>query len=390
MAILARVRSARWAVPVALAALAGHALVLLLWPGAHLLLIDLQVYRAGAEHLLAGQSLYAGPVLGAMMFVYPPFAALLVVPLTAAPVEVVNAVWTAGSLLLLGVVVRRCLQRVGVPAPLPVVVALVLAATWLDPVRTTLYLGQVNIVLLALVALDVLGPANSRWRGIGIGLAAAVKLTPLLFVVYLLVTGRIRAALTALATFVVAAGLGFLLAPADSVDYWLRGTFAAAGRISPADALSNHALTGTLVRRLGEVPVLPLVASALVVVCTLLVARLAYQAGEEVLAAAVCGLGAAAAAPFAWSHHYVWIVPLVLALAVRPAGRWLAAVVVVATAAVITRLPGPGVGPIPATGLVSLWPDTYAVLTLVVLAAVAVLCRRGAAAPAEDGVTAPR
>jgi alpha-1,2-mannosyltransferase len=387
MAILARLRCARWAVPVALAALIGHALVLLLWPDAHLLLIDLQVYRAGAEHLLAAQPLYAGPVLGAMMFVYPPFAALLVAPLTAVPVPVLNAAWTAGSLLLLGAVVRRCLQRAGVPAPLPVVVALVLAATWLDPVRTTLYLGQVNLVLLALVALDVLGPAQSRWRGIGIGLAAAVKLTPLLFVVYLLVTGRIRAALTALATFVVAAGLGFLLAPADSVDYWLRGTFAAAGRISPADALSNHALTGTLVRRLGEVPVLPLAASALVVVCTLLVARLAHRAGEEVLAAAVCGLGAAAAAPFAWSHHYVWIVPLVLALAVRPAGRWLAAGVVVATAAVITRLPGPGVGPIPATGLVSLWPDTYAVLTLLVLAAVAVLCRRRAGTPAEVGAS---
>ena len=374
----AQLGTARWAVPVALVALVGHAVVLLLWPEAHLLLIDLQVYRAGAEHLLAGQPLYAGPVLDAMMFVYPPFAALVVAPLTTVPVAVLNALWTAGSLLLLGAVVRRCLQRAGLPASLPVVMALVLAATWLDPVRTTLYLGQVNLVLLALVALDVLGPADSRWRGIGIGLAAAVKLTPLLFVVYLLVTGRIRAAATALATFVAAAGLGFLLAPADSVDFWLHGTFAAAGRISPADALSNHALTGTLVRRLGEVPVLPLAASALLAVCTLLVARRAYRAGEEVLAASVCGLGAAAAAPFAWSHHYVWIVPLVLALAARPGGRQLAAGVVLATVAVITRLPGPGVGPIPATGLVSLWPDAYAVLTLVVLAAVAVLCRRGA------------
>jgi len=374
----AQLGTARWAVPVALVALVGHAVVLLLWPEAHLLLIDLQVYRAGAEHLLAGQPLYAGPVLDAMMFVYPPFAALVVAPLTTVPVAVLNALWTAGSLLLLGAVVRRCLQRAGLPASLPVVMALVLAATWLDPVRTTLYLGQVNLVLLALVALDVLGPADSRWRGIGIGLAAAVKLTPLLFVVYLLVTGRIRAAATALATFVAAAGLGFLLAPADSVDFWLHGTFAAAGRISPADALSNHALTGTLVRRLGEVPVLPLAASALLAVCTLLVARRAYRAGEEVLAASVCGLGAAAAAPFAWSHHYVWIVPLVLALAARPGGRLLAAGVVLATVAVITRLPGPGVGPIPATGLVSLWPDAYAVLTLVVLAAVAVLCRRGA------------
>src|SRR5688500_19696645 len=124
MAILARLRGARWAVPVALAALVGHALVLLLWPDAHLLLIDLQVYRAGAEHLLAGQPLYAGPVLGAMMFVYPPFAALLVIPLTAAPVAVLNAVLSAGSLLLLGAVVRRFLHLTEDPAPLTVGMAL--------------------------------------------------------------------------------------------------------------------------------------------------------------------------------------------------------------------------------------------------------------------------
>ena len=49
--------------------------------------------------------------------------------------------------------------------------------------------------------------------------------------------------------------------------------------------------------------------------------------------------------------------------------------VLAAGVAVVTRLPGPAVGPIPATGLVSLWPDTYALLTVVVLAAVAWVCR---------------
>jgi alpha-1,2-mannosyltransferase len=75
----------------------------------------------------------------------------------------------------------------------------------------------------------------------------------------------------------------------------------------------------------------------------------------------------------------------VLALAVRPGSRLVAAGVVVATAAVITRLPGPGVGPIPATGLVSLWPDTYALLTLVVLAGVAWSCRGQGTAPGLAG-----
>ena len=69
-----------------------------------------------------------------------------------------------------------------------------------------------------------------------------MKLTPLVFVVYLMLTGRMRAAVTALATFAAAVGVGFLVAPADSVTYWLEGTFAAADRISPVASTANHSL----------------------------------------------------------------------------------------------------------------------------------------------------
>jgi alpha-1,2-mannosyltransferase len=96
---------------------------------------------------------------------------------------------------------------------------------------------------------------------VGVGLAAAVKLTPLLFVVYLAATRRWRAAAAALATFVAAAGLGFLFAPADSVTFWFDGTFLAADRISAVDGPSNHSLNG-LLARLGVVGPWPLAAAA--------------------------------------------------------------------------------------------------------------------------------
>jgi alpha-1,2-mannosyltransferase len=178
--------------------------------------------------------------------------------------------------------VHRCL-----PGPLLVTVAFVAVATWLDPVRTTLYLGQINVVILALVVGDMLGPRGSRWRGVGVGLAAALKLTPLLFVAYLLLTGRIRAAVTAVATFAVAAGVGFLVAPADSVTYWLRGTFAAADRISAVGGSSNHAVSGFVARLLGEgsaAQVTYLAAAAGLVVGTLCLAVRAHREGDEVLA----------------------------------------------------------------------------------------------------------
>ncbi|MBW0115602.1 glycosyltransferase 87 family protein [Pseudonocardia abyssalis] len=353
------------------AAVLGHAVVLAIWPQAHTLLIDLQVYRAGGELVAAGRPLYGGGVLLDLPFVYPPFAALVFVPLAWPPVPVLSVGWTVLGLVLLAVVVRRC----GAGGPL--LVAVVALATWLDPVRTTFYLGQLNLVLLALVVCDLSGCRESRWRGVGIGLAAALKLTPLLFVVYLLLTGRTRAAATAIGTFVAAGALGFLVAPADSVEYWLRGTFASAGRISDVSGPSNHSLAGFLAR--AGLP--DLVPAALLAMLTLAVAVALHRRGVDLAAGTLVGLGSAAAAPFAWSHHWVWVVPLVVLLARRVvAGERAAAValggVLLATLAVITRLPGPSVGPIPATGAISLTPDAYLVLFVVVLASAAWSLRR--------------
>ncbi len=360
----------------------AQAVVLALWPDAHALLIDLQVYRAGGEHVLAGAPLYAGGVLLDLPFVYPPFAAVLFAPLALLPLDLLKVLWTGAGVALLAFVVHRCVPRAG----WPVVVLVAVVAMALDPVRTTLYLGQINIVLLALVAGDLLGRPGSRLRGVGVGLAAAVKLTPLIFVAYLVATRRWRAAATALVTFTAAAGLGFLFAPADSVAFWFDGTFLAADRISAVDGPSNHTLNG-LLARLGVAGLPWLAVAAALGVLTIALAVQAHRAGEEVLALTLCGLASAALAPFAWSHHYVWVVPLAVLLGSRVvAGDRRAAAglvgVLAATVAVVTALPGPVVGPIPATGLISLWPDAYLLLFLVTLAAAArAHTKRGAGTP---------
>jgi alpha-1,2-mannosyltransferase len=353
----------------------AQAVVLAVWPEAHVLLIDLQVYRAGGEHVLAGAPLYDGGVLLDLPFVYPPFAAVLFAPLSLLPLGLLKLIWTAAGLGLLVYVIHRCAPRAG----LPVAVLLALLATALDPVRTTLYLGQINIVLLALVVGDLLGRPESRWRGVGVGLAAAVKLTPLMFVVFLLVTGRRRAAVTAVVTFVAAAVVGFVVAPADSVAFWFDGTFVAADRISDVAGPSNHSLHG-LLARLGAGPVTWLVAAAVLGAVTIALAVRAHRSGQKLLAVTLCGLASAGLAPFAWSHHWVWVVPLAVLLGSRAVAgdRWAAAGlagVLAATVAVVTALPGPAVGPIPATGLISLWPDAYLLLYLAVLAAEVVRTR---------------
>jgi alpha-1,2-mannosyltransferase len=377
-----RRRLMRWGVVGVGVALVGQAVVLALWPAAHLLMIDLQVYRAGGEHIVRHEQLYTGGVLLDLPFVYPPFAAALFAPLSLLPLDVLKVAWTAGGIGLLAYVVHRCGRSIGVPAgSAAATMLLTLLATCLDPVRTTLYLGQINIVLLAFVVGDVLGRRDSRWRGVGVGIAAAVKLTPLVFVVYLLLTGRRRAAATAVGVFVAAAGIGFLAAPADSVAYWFDGTFAAADRISDVAGSANHSLNGLLARLGSHGTVAWLVGAAVLGTVTVGLAVREHRAGQEVLALTLCGLGSAALAPFAWSHHWVWVVPLVVLLAHRAvtgdraAGAALVGVLA-ATVAMVTALPGPGVGPIPSTGLISLQPDVYLLLFLAVLAGSSVQRRR--------------
>ena len=164
-----RTRTPRWVWPVVAALLLAQAVVLALWPAAHLLMIDLQVYRAGGEHLLAGTPLYDGGVLLDLPFVYPPFAAIVFVPLTVLPLPVLKFGWTVVGVALVVFVVRRSAALVGMRAGPAVTALLVVVLLALDPIRTTFYLGQINVVLLAVVLADVTGRPSAAGAGSGWG-----------------------------------------------------------------------------------------------------------------------------------------------------------------------------------------------------------------------------
>ncbi|WP_209313728.1 glycosyltransferase 87 family protein [Blastococcus sp. TF02A_35] len=294
--------------------------------------IDLAVYRAGGQLALDGGALYDGPVFrGDMLFTYTPFAALLFTPLamlTPAAATVAVALLNAALLVWCAL---RCWQatplRVGRGQRLLLAggTAGVLLAT--EAVHATLFLGQVNLLLMALVLWDLLGRESRRTVGIGIGIAAGIKLTPFLLVGYLLVTRRLRAAVTSVVAFAGTVLVGLVLLPGPSVTFWLGGTFADPTRVY-ADVTSTHnqSLRGLLLRSGLSQPVAQLLwmaAAAAVVAVTFLLAARAYRAGERVLAVALCGMCGATVSPWTWGHHWVWLVPLAVFLGgvlLRP--RW--------------------------------------------------------------------
>ncbi|RJQ71678.1 DUF2029 domain-containing protein [Pseudonocardiaceae bacterium YIM PH 21723] len=289
--------------------------------------VDVQVYRAGGQAVLSGDWLYDRPVTEDLSFTYPPFAALLFVPLAWLTLPVTQALWVLLNSVTLIVVLRRSMRSPQWTHVLPLAGLLMLV----EAVHTTVYIGQINLVLLALVLLDLLRPDGARGKGIGLGIAAGIKLTPLIFLLYLVITGRWRAAGTTCAAFATTVLAGFVLLPQSSRAYWLGGVFADASRVYP-DQLSTHnqSLRGMLVRLAGaEQPAfLPwLLLSATVIAGTLWLARQVSARGDELLALSLIGLLAAAVSPWSWGHHWVWLVPLsvclVRRLAQRPLSWWL-------------------------------------------------------------------
>ncbi len=286
--------------------------------------IDLEVYRAGGRAWLDGVSLYDQPfptqIGNPLAFTYPPISAVLLSPLAWLPLSAANAVWAVLTLALVIGVLVVLLARTGVAAGSTAwwwLLAAGFAATArLEPVRATMGYGQVNVVLMALVVADCLLPRTPWPRGALVGLVAAVKLTPAVFVLYFLVRRDYRAAATAAVSGVLVTALGFALAPGDSVQYWLR-SIRETNRIGAFTYTSNQNLTG-VIARFGitgtTATVLWLAASLLVLGVGLVAMHRAHTAALPVLVLALNSLVGLLVSPISWSHHWVWSVPALLAL----------------------------------------------------------------------------
>lgn len=271
-------------------------------------LLDLSVYRAGSQRLLDGASIYAQPY-GDLPFTYPPFAALVMVPLAVLPAVLAELALPLLSAVALVVVWHRC----GMATRWLLLVAP--ASALLEPVWMTQHFGQVNLLLLALVLGDLVGP-TSRWRGVLTGIAAGIKLTPLIFLGYLVVTRQWRAAAVMSASFAATVLLPIVLFPGDGLRFWT-SVLPDAGRIGAPWYAGNQSLMGVIARFGGEaawVRPLWLAASVAVVLLALWLARALFLGGDLLGAVSATGLASLLASPVSWSHHWVWCIPLGMVL----------------------------------------------------------------------------
>ncbi|ANZ39576.1 hypothetical protein BBK82_29545 [Lentzea guizhouensis] len=291
--------------------------------------IDLDVYRLGGLAWLTGNPLYTGftgpPLDPGLPFTYPPMAAVSFSALSFVPGWLLNPLLLIAGFTAMTAVCVTVAGRVrpGLKWTLGPLVPVVGLA--LDPVESTFGYGQINLLLLGLVVVDCLLVTDRRWRGVLVGVAAAVKLTPLIFVLYFLVRRDWRAAVTSVAAFAGVAVAGFLVAFRDSAQFWFHA-MVNPERIGGVALPTNQSFQGIL-RGSGLEPgaqtLLWVVLAGLAVAAGAFVAWRTEDDAVALFAIATAGL---LASPVSWLHHWVWCVPVLLFLALR--GFWPAFVVV--------------------------------------------------------------
>jgi alpha-1,2-mannosyltransferase len=347
-------------------------------PGWGLSPVDMGVYRDAGLIVRHVRPLYhphlASPLYGRFLhngepFDYPPFAALpfaLMSYLSLRALAELAAVADVLALLAAIWVTFGALGRRRGAGRLGLTLLAAAAVFFTEPVQRTMYLGQVEIVLMALVMWDMCQPDDRRWKGAGVGVAAGIKLLPLLFILYLLLARRFRQAAVATGAFLATLIVGFIALPRDSWQWLVHGLFLKANVRIDLHWSGNQSLMGILLRSVGpDVHAEWLAAAAIAVLLGMAGAVLLDRAGHRVVAVLMVSLTTLLVSPLSWDDHWVWIllaVPVLIhyALRARGAPRWawlgLAAVITAIFAAWPDSWLGRSSG---LTGIIFLPPQRY-------------------------------
>ena len=300
--------------------------------------LDFSVYWFGGSILNdAGASpsdLYGPSVAAAggpeLPFTYPPFAALIFGLLALWPqpaalmlfnvAGVAIAAWVAATIVKYWASKHDWRSAFSSSRGRWVVGALFLAVLFLGPWRETLAFGQINILLMGLMAVDLLGASRRRgFRGSGflVGIAAGIKLTPLVFGLYFLMRKDWRGLVNMSIGFAGTVLLAWVVRPAESLQFWLE-ILPDTSRIGGAGYVDNLSIKGALLHfgvPQDSVTVPWLALSLATVVLAAFLIRAASSQGARVIAMSTTALTMLLISPVSWSHHWVWMAVVLPAFA---------------------------------------------------------------------------
>jgi hypothetical protein len=279
--------------------------------------VDFSVYRFGGEQVTHGLRLYLTRYVRGHdreWFTYTPFAAVLFVPLAILPELVSQVIFQLLSVAALGVAGILTLRLAGYVPTRTVAAAAIVVGLTLEPMYHTLFLGQINLILFALIMIDVWRIARGRTAGVCIGITAAIKLIPLIFIPMLLLARRWKDAMFAAGTFLTCVCIGYAVNPQASGLYW-HHLVTDTARVG-AGYISNQSPFALVVRLTGDTAVghWYLLFPILLGTVSLAVAAVLARHRDWLGAVTVTGTGGLLVSPVSWTHHWVWVLPALVLL----------------------------------------------------------------------------
>jgi alpha-1,2-mannosyltransferase len=279
--------------------------------------VDLHVYVGGAGALDHPGALYDYVYADQtpdfpLPFTYPPFAAVVFYPLHLLPFGFVAFAWQVGIIAALYGVVRLSQLLLG-NGERRIAMLWTAVGIWIEPLRSTFDYGQINVVLALAVLYAVY---STRWwvSGLLVGLAAGVKLTPAVSGLYFVGARRWGAVLFSAVVFAGTVATSAVVV-GDQTRYYFTQLLGDAKRVGPIGTSFNQSWRGGISRILGhDAGYGPLVLAGIAV--TAVLAVLAWRAiggaSDRLGAIVVVQLFGLLVSPISWTHHWVWLIPLMI------------------------------------------------------------------------------
>lgn len=302
--------------------------------------IDFDVYWTGARYFLDGGYLYGEiPALheGAHLpFTYPPVAVLIFVPFALIPYQASSIIFSLLSLYALYVIAKytfTALRTYGFASEEKpwydiVLWVIIIASLFTAPIRDTFGFGQINLLLMVLVVVDCLAPKRRWWTGALVGLTIAIKLTPMVFLLYFFWRRDWKSLGMTLGSFVVYNLVALAVMPKTAKLYWTE-IITDGERIGNYDYAGNQSINGVLARFGLDGHTLSVSWFIVALIAGLIVAVIVWQlvkTRQYFAALMVNGLAANLCSPVSWEHHWTWAIPLIALFAVwvfkQTPARW--------------------------------------------------------------------
>ncbi|CAN5292398.1 mannosyltransferase [soil metagenome] len=283
--------------------------------------VDLHVYIGGGDALDGPGAVYDYVYADQtpdfpLPFTYPPFAAVVFYPLHLLPFWLVALAWQLGVMAALYGVVRLSQRLLGIIGDRRVAMLWTAVAIWLEPLRSTFDYGQVNVVLVLGVLIAV---NSSRWwlSGLLVGLAAGMKLTPAISGLHFLGARRLGAAVFSAVVFFATVALSLLVMGREAMRYFT-DLLGDADRVGPVGTSFNQSWRGAVSRILGyDAGYGPWVLATILVTAVLAFAAWRTLGAftddlDRLGSIVVVNLFGLLLSPISWTHHWVWLVPLMI------------------------------------------------------------------------------